>query len=276
MNRQGKPSEGAEVITSRHNAVVREARAARDGKTQDLIFIEGLRLCEEAARCGLDIRAVLFTEKFLSDERASRLINALSATAERVLKVSDELIEHLSDTRNSQGVITLARRPATTRASLESLQMKTPLVVIMHRVNNPANAGAMLRVAEAAGATSIITTRHTTDLFSPKALRGAMGSSFRLPVWTGAEYEEALRWCAERGIKTVSTHLDARHTHTEIDWTVPRAVVVGPEAAGLNESEALAASESIRIPMRPPVESLNVAVALALVIYEAARQRGSF
>ncbi|HYY41607.1 MAG TPA: RNA methyltransferase, partial [Pyrinomonadaceae bacterium] len=152
---------------------------------------------------------------------------------------------------------------------------ETPLVVIMHRINNPANAGAMLRVAEAAGATGVIATAGTVDLFSPKSLRGAMGSAFRLPLWPGAQLDEALNWCAARGIVTVATDLRAELTHTEFDWTRPHALVMGAEAHGLAPQESAAAATHLRIPMRPPVESLNVATALAVVLYEAARQRAA-
>ncbi|HEV2708427.1 MAG TPA: TrmH family RNA methyltransferase, partial [Pyrinomonadaceae bacterium] len=90
---------------------------------------------------------------------------------------------------------------------------------------------------------------------------------------TGPTLEEALGWCAGKGIRTVATAAAATSLHTEIDWTTPRAVVVGPEAGGLTEEEVRAAGECVRIPMRAPVESLNVAAALAVVLYEAARQR---
>ena len=100
-----------------------------------------------------------------------------------------------------------------------------------------------------------------------------MGSAFRLPLWTGAELGEVLAWCAARGVVSVATSAAAARTHTELDWTQPRAVVLGPEAGGLSEEEARAAGEIVRIPMRPPVESLNVAVALGVILYEAARQR---
>jgi TrmH family RNA methyltransferase len=96
----------------------------------------------------------------------------------------------------------------------------------------------------------------------------------RLPLWTGPTFEEALGWCAARGIRTVAASAsETASTHTEIDWTMPRAVVVGPEAGGLTSKEAHAAFERICIPMREPVESLNVATALAVILYEAARQR---
>jgi TrmH family RNA methyltransferase len=143
----------------------------------------------------------------------------------------------------------------------------------MHRINNPSNAGAVLRTAEAAGACGAILTEGTTDIFSPKALRGAMGSSFRLPLWTNAPFQEALAWCKEQGINTICADLRAGRAHTEIDWTQPSALVVGAESTGLTTEEMGDTVEAVRIPMHAPVESLNVAVAAAIALYEAARQR---
>ena len=264
------------TITSRQNTLVKLARQAREGKSRDLIFAEGLRLCEEVARVGLEVQALLYTEDFVREPRAADLVRALSAKALKVAAVSRDVIEHLSDTKTPQGVVALASRPAADLRAFESSAVSIPLVVVLHRVGNPSNAGAMLRVAEAAGATGVISTRQTADLFSPKALRGAMGSTLRLPLWTGASFDEALAWCEARGIQTLSTSLDAPRAHTEVDWTRPSAVLFGSEAAGLGGSESRAADTSIRIPMRAPVESLNVATALAVVLYEAARQRGFF
>jgi tRNA G18 (ribose-2'-O)-methylase SpoU len=100
-----------------------------------------------------------------------------------------------------------------------------------------------------------------------------MGSAFRLPVWAGPTLEEVLGWCAERGVRAVATAAGAPGRHTDLDWTLPRAVILGPEAGGLSEEEVRRADDSVRIPMRAPVESLNVATALAVLLYEAARQR---
>ena len=214
-----------EIITSRKNSLVRRAVAAREGRERGLVFVEGVRLCEEAARAALDIEAVIYAPALESDERAARLLNQLPGRAARALAADPTVLEFVSDTKTSQGVIVLARRPRTGPESLEGGDT-APLVVIMHGVNNPSNAGAMLRVAEAAGATAAVATAASAGL-----------------------------------------------THTELDWTTPRAVLVGPEAGGLSEEEVSAAAEAVRIPMRPPVESLNVAVALGVVLYEAARQR---
>jgi TrmH family RNA methyltransferase len=261
------------VVTSRGNAAVRRARAVRDGRERDFIFVEGVRLCEEAAGAALDIETVFHTEALEEDERGARLLASLAEGGGRLVPVTADVLDSVSDTKTAQGVVALARRP---RASLEAFEplAGVPLVVVLHRVGNPSNAGAMLRVAEAAGATGVIAMRGTTDLFSPKSLRGSMGSAFRLPLWAGAEFGEALRWCAVRGVATVATSADSERAHTEVDWTRARAVVVGPEASGLAPEELAAADERVRVPMRAAVESLNAAVALGVVLYEAARQRG--
>jgi TrmH family RNA methyltransferase len=262
------------MITSRQNPLVRHARAVGKGASKDSLFIEGLRLCEEAARARLDCREVFYTEKFAADARGARLLDSLRELKARFTPVSEPILASLGDTKTPQGVVLLARRFATDRAEFEKSVHSNPLIVVLNRINNPANAGAMLRVAEAAGATGVVATNGTTDLLSPRALRGAMGSSFRLPLWTNADFSEVVSWCAERGISTVSADLSATHTHTALDWTGAHAVLMGEEAAGLDESETRAAARRIRIPMRTPVESLNVAVALAVILYEAARQRG--
>ena len=262
-----------EAITSRKNPLVQRARAARDGRESGLVFAEGVRLCEEALRAGVGLELVLYTRSLAEDARGTELLENLRDACPAVYLVGEDVLDSVSDTKTPQGVVALARRPRTGREIVERAE-SVPLVVIIHRANNPSNAGAMLRVAEAAGATAVVLTKGSTDPLSAKALRGSMGSAFRLPLWTGPTLEEALAWCAERGIRTVATAASAESTHTELDWTLPRAVVVGPEAGGLTDVEARGADEGVRIPMREPVESLNVAVALAVVLYEAARQRG--
>ncbi|HEV2708498.1 MAG TPA: RNA methyltransferase [Pyrinomonadaceae bacterium] len=263
-----------EVITSSQNALVKRARAVRDGRQRDSILVEGVRLCEEALRAGLSFEAVLTTEAAVGDARTSALLAALEAKGAPVSLVSATLLDAVSDTKTPQGIVALARRPQTQGRALPSDGKSAPLVVVLHRLNNPSNAGALLRAAEAAGATGAIATEGTADIFSPKALRGAMGSTFRLPLWTGATFAEVVEWCAARGVETVATDADATRLHTELDWTLPRAVIVGTEGGGLSAEETAAADVCVKIPMREPVESLNAAVALAVVLYEAARQRG--
>ena len=262
-----------ETITSRKNPLVQRARAARDGRERGLVFAEGVRLCEEALRAGVGLELVLHTRDLSADERGRRLLQSLRDDCPAVHPVAEDVLDSVSDTKTPQGVVALARRPETGREVVESVT-GVPLVVIIHRANNPSNAGAMLRVAEAAGASAVIMTKGSTDPLSAKSLRGSMGSAFRLALWTGPTLEEALEWCNERGVRTYATAAGAASAHTEVDWTRPSAVVMGPEAGGLSPEEARAADAAVSIPMREPVESLNVAVALAVVLYEAARQRG--
>ena len=260
-------------ITARDNSLLRHARAVRDGKIDDTIFVEGLRLCEEAFRSGLTIEAVIYSDEIAQKDHAARLIEQLGGLSQRLASVSETLLESISYTRTPQGIVALAARPKIDEAEFKARQASSPLLVVMHGINNPVNVGAILRTAEAAGVTGAIATANTADAFSPKALRGAMGSTFRLPIWEGAGYAEVLAWCAGEGINTVGTDAQGAKVFNEIDWRKSCAVIVGPESEGLTSDEMAALNESIRIPMQGNVESLNVAVATGILLYEAARQR---
>lgn len=260
-------------ITSRDNSLLRRARAVRDGKLPELIFVEGLRLCEEALRSKLSIDALIYSEELERKDRAARVIEELSKISGKAAAVSENLLASISYTRTPQGIIALASRPASDEAGFAAAQSGTPLLVVMHSINNPVNVGAILRTAEAAGVTGAIATANTADPFSPKALRGAMGSAFRLPVWTGASYADVLAWCAGRKIHTVSADAEGPKLFTEVDWRQSCALIVGPESDGLSAEDIAATDEACRIPMQSEVESLNVAVATGILFYEAARQR---
>lgn len=260
-------------ITSRDNSLLRHARAVRDGKIDGTIFVEGLRLCEEALRSGLSLEAVIYSEELAQKDRAARLIAQLGKVSQRLASVNETLLESISYTKTPQGIIALAARPKIDEEEFKARQAGSPLLVVMHGINNPVNVGAILRTAEAAGVTGAIATAHTADAFSPRALRGAMGSAFRLPIWAGAGYAEVVTWCASRGINTVGTDAEGAKVFSEINWRESIALIMGPESEGLSPEELAVVNESIRIPMQGDVESLNVAVATGILLYEAARQR---
>jgi RNA methyltransferase, TrmH family len=261
------------IITSRDSSLLRRARAVRDGQITELIFVEGLRLCEELLSSRLNIEAVIYSEEIAQKERAAKVLAELSKICDRLASVSEKLLATTSYTKTPQGLIALAARPTSGQARLSVSDDAPVLLVVMHGINNPVNVGAIVRSAEAAGVTGVITTEHTADPFSPKALRGAMGSAFRLPFWMGAKYLDMLAWCSGHGIETVCADVEAATLYTDIDWRRSRALVVGPEATGLTPDEVAAARRAVKIPMQGDVESLNVAVAAAIVLYEAARQR---
>lgn len=257
-------------ITSRDNSLLRQARLVRDGKNVELIFIEGLRLAEEALRSGLKIEASIYSEELAEKERAAPIIAQLDKAATRHASVSEKLLESISYTKTPQGIVLLAHRPVN---RFDKLENRDALIVVLHQLNNPVNVGAILRTAEAAGVAGVITTKHTSDPFSPKALRGAMGSAFRLPMWMEADYTEVIDWCRKEKIRTVCTAVTADRAYTEVDWSSATALILGPESTGLTQTEISGANETVRIPMQGDVESLNVSVAAGILLFEAARQR---
>jgi TrmH family RNA methyltransferase len=260
-------------IVSRENSLLRQARAVRDGKIEELIYIEGLRLCEEAHRSNLEIEAVIASEELLRKERAAAAIEELSRVSKRVASVSEKLLESISYTKTPQGIVVLAQRPESSEQRLAASLSANSLLVVLHQINNPVNVGAILRTAEAAGATGVMTTTNTSDPFSPKSLRGAMGSAFRLPIWSGVSFEEVIAWCRKRGLASICADGEATTAYTEIDWTKPSALILGPESTGFTAEELDSAEHRVRIPMKGDAESLNVSVAGGILLFEAARQR---
>jgi TrmH family RNA methyltransferase len=185
--------------------------------------------------------------------------------------MAEALVASLSDARTPQGLVALAERP---QPAVERIFAGTPLVLVADAVQDPGNLGALLRSAEAAGATGALLTTGCADPFSWKALRGSMGSAFRLPLATGLALEAALERLAARGVVVYATAADGEKRYDEADLRGPVAVVVGSEGRGLAPATQRQASARLRVPLAAPVESLNVAVAAALVLFEAARQRG--
>lgn len=264
---------GIKEISSRDNERLREARRVRDAKQLDKIFVEGVRLVAEAVRSEVRIDCLFVTKEGLT--RAADLID-LAGTRD-VYQLSDSAFQSISDTVTSQGVALLAERPTTSQVSLEQrLKIATiPLVVFLYQINNPSNLGAVIRTVEAAGAAGVIVSTRSADAFSAKAVRAAMGSSFRLPIWTDVDFGDALEWAERNRLGTVAADITATKSYSQIDWKAPRMVVIGSEAHGLPETESRKVGDLISIPMEENVESLNLAVACGVMLFEARRQNTS-
>jgi RNA methyltransferase, TrmH family len=247
------------MITSKENSRVKHAKLVREGRVRDEIFVEGLRLCEEVLKAKIDVVDVLFTTDIIETERGNSLLASFNVASE----VSDKLFATISDTKNPQGICIIAKRPKT------GLSTENNLVVVLHQLNNPSNVGAILRTCEAVGVSGVILTKGTADAFSAKTLRGSMGASLRLPLLEKVDFEEVIEFCRGQNLKTVCADIRAEKSYTEIDWTIPHTLIVGSEANGLTEHERNMCNESLKIPMCEPVESLNVAVACGIVLFEA-------
>lgn len=261
-------------ITSRENQKLKLARKIRDGRQDNFIFIEGLRLAEEALSSNLDISEIFVSESFSKMERGQDFLRKNQISG--LFEVSEQIFNSLSDTKHSQGIILISNKPETGKSVIENYlqndKRRFPLIVLLHQINNPSNLGAILRSCEAAGISGVILTKDSTDVFSPKALRGAMGASFRLPVWTGADYFEALLWAKQGNLISVCADINSEKSYTKIDWQSPRLLIFGSEAHGLSSKEREKVDESLIIPMEKPVESLNLAVACSIILFEAKRQ----
>lgn len=248
------------VITSRDNAKLKLARAVRDGREAGLVFVEGVRLVNEAVRSDVEI-----TQIFVSTDHD--LQRRFSESVELHF-VEPKIFRSIADTENPQGLIALVRRPVHVLETIER-----GLVVMLHRINNPSNLGAVVRTAEAAGVTGLITTTGSADVFSPKALRASMGSAFRLPIVERIHFDDAMAWARERGLVSTAADISGQVRYSDLDWTVPRLIVFGSEAHGLDDGELSLINEKILIPMENEVESLNLAVSSGIILFEAKRQR---
>jgi len=263
-------TDAAGPIRSRSNPLFRRFRTLKDKGADELCLIEGPRLLEEALASGIGLVEVAAAPRVEASERGARLLAALHARGTPVHRMAEGLVASLSEAEASQGLLALARRPSFDEAAL---YRATPLVVVAVGVQDPGNLGGLLRTAEAAGATGAYLTAGTADPFSWKAVRGSMGSAFRLPHVRGLTAEEALGRLRGHGLLVLATAADAEVAYDRADLRRPFALLLGSEAAGLPDELVRGADQRLAIPMRGPVESLNVGVAAGILLFEAARQR---
>jgi len=256
-------------ITSRRNPLVARFRDAAERGSNGLMLLDGAHLLSEALDAGVEV-----TDVAIANGAAERPeLSALRRRVPHAVLASDIVIAAMSPARSPSGVVALARRPVEGTSGMFS--RGTPLVVIAADVQDPGNFGALLRSAEAGGATGVIATESGADPFGWKALRGAMGSAFRLPVARVSDGAAAVALARSHGLRVAAAIGRGGTPMSDADLTGPLALVVGGEGSGLLEALVTAADARITIPMTPPVESLNVSVAAALLVFEARRQRAS-
>ena len=262
----------SETLRSRANPLYKRLRTLRDkGAASGLCLIEGPKLAQEAIGAGLTLVEAVASPRAEAAPAGARALAALRDHGVPVRRMAAELVASLSEAETSQGLLALAKRPTF---ELEQVLRGTPLVLVIDGVQNPGNLGAMLRSAEAAGATGALLTAGSADPLSWKALRGSMGSAFRLPHVAGLALDAVLGMLDARGVRVLATASDGERRYDEADLRGPVAIVVGREGSGLAPAVKQRAAARLRIPLAAPVESLNVGVATALVLFEAARQRG--
>ena len=235
--------------------------------------MEGLRLCEEAADSSWPIELVLFTASFEQKPRGRRLLNQLQKRNAELTSVKSQVLEKLSDAVTAQGIICVAK---TKSLPLRDLWEKKPRVVVaLHGIGDPGNVGTLIRTAEAFGTGGVILSGDTVELYNPKVVRSTMGSLFHLPVFVDVDLKQAIPQLKRRRFKIFGT--DVRSGRKIERFSRPRKVclLIGSEAEGLGQELLGLCDDVIRIATYGKAESLNVAVAGGILLYELTRQRMS-
>ena len=260
-----------EHISSRQNPLAKRIRELSRGRGEDNeVLLEGPHLLDEACRSGLEVPLAAFASDAIDGRLADTAARA-AAHGTRLVTMPPALIEGISPVAKSAGVLAIAR---LRHSKMDEVVRGAPaLLLVLDGVQDPGNVGAIIRTAEACGATGVIAGPGTADPFGWKAIRGAMGSTFRLPIVSVASVSAAVQDLRVRGIRIHATvpRDGTSLPHARLDGDV--AILLGGEGAGLAPELLALADERLTIEMRPPVESLNVAVTAALILYEASRQR---
>ncbi len=262
----------APTITSPQNPRVKQVVRLRDRRHREregLLLVEGSEELSLALAGGARLQALFFCPGWLNADQAALLEQAKAASAE-VFEVSGTVFEKMAYRENPDGW--LAVLPAVRRGLDDLPSAELPLLLIAESIEKPGNLGALLRSADAAGVTGVIVCDPATDLNNPNVVRSSRGTLFTVPV-AEATAAEAFAWLRARGIPVVAATPQASQAYTAADLTGPVAIAVGAEHAGLSEAWLAQASVQVRIPMLGQVNSLNVATAAALLLYEAVRQR---
>jgi TrmH family RNA methyltransferase len=261
-----------EVITSAANPLLKDVRRAlsRGGLTADGATVaETFHLLEEALRSGREVPVVLAAESM--EAAVEKVVRHHDDV--RVLVVADRIFTRLASTESSQGVIALVKPPAW---ALDQLFADCPLVVVLDGLQDPGNAGSIVRAAEAFGATGVLFVKGSVSPFNAKTLRGSAGSLFRLPFIIGPDALGVRRYLERFKVDVYAT-VPAAAANTQspgdADLRRPCALIIGNEARGVSET-LRAGATGLSIPTGP-VESLNAAMACGILLYEAWRQRSA-
>jgi len=262
------------AITSVQNPRVRAAVRLRDRRARDesgLTIVDGGREVLRALAAGVVPEEAFVCRELVRTDDARAAVAAVSAVGAPTWEVSPAVLERVAFGDRSEGVVAIVRIPSTALADLRP--GPEPLIAVLEGVEKPGNLGAILRSADGAGADAVIAADPRTDLYNPNAIRASLGTIFALGV-AAASTAESVAWLRGRGIRIVAARVDAARLHTDVDLTGPVAVVVGSEAHGLTAAWLAPDVEAVRLPMLGVADSLNVAAAAAILLYEARRQRG--
>lgn len=257
------------MITSLQNPLVKQMRKLQRAKArqeQGLFLLEGTHLLQEACAVGHSLETVCYTPDWQAAH--PELEQRLGQLAQRVETVSLEVVQAIATTVNPDGIVATAQRSVRSAAA-----RPVQVGVALERLQDPGNLGAIIRTAAAVGADGLWLSQDSVELDNPKVLRASAGQWFRLPMQTSPDLKADLQKLQSQGIQVIATSPTADLTYWQADFTRPSLVLLGNEGAGLSSDLLNLADCTVQIPLAPAVESLNVSIAAALILYEVRRQQ---
>lgn len=236
--------------------------------------VEGIHLVEEAMSAAeFGILSALFSKKAAKTHEGQALLKRLAKSGIELLEVSEPVMKEISDVEEPQGIIAIVN---CGDATIDDLTHDlNPLIVVCAGIQDPGNLGGIIRSSDAMGCTGILTGSGTVDIYNSKTVRASMGSIFHLPIVEFPDVAVGMRRLKEKGVKLVATTLDAEVVLEDEDMSKAVGIVLGGEGAGLPDAVKKLCDRAVKIPMKGKAESLNVAAAGAMILYEAMRQRSS-
>lgn len=253
-------------ILSKDNKLIKGAQKLKQKKyreEENRFIIEGIRFVEEGIMAG-DIEHIFYSQKLLEAKGSERILNKHSSIHE----VSDAVLKELCDTENPQGVAAVVNK-----RFWNIVDIKNNFIVIADGVQDPGNMGTIIRTCDAAGLGAVIVIKGSVDIYNSKTLRSTMGSIFHIPVIVYDDFKNIAEELSSDGYNIYGASLDTESYIYDCNFRDKTAVVIGNEANGIPEEHLKFCTHRIKIPMAGTAESLNAAVAGAVIIYEGVRQR---
>lgn len=260
------------MITSTGNQKVKEIiqlqKKSRARNQAGVFLVEGVRMIQEVPKDRLE--KLYVSEGFYQKHRVELEAEGFTERTGMEL-VSDHVFVAMSDTKTPQGVLGIVRRAEYTAEML--MGQAAPFLMVLDNLQDPGNLGTIFRTAEAAGVTGIVMSRDCVDIYNPKTIRSTMGAIYRMPFLIADDLPETIGQLKEKKIGVYAAHLDGKNTYDQENYAGGCAFLIGNEGNGLRQEVADCADTWIRIPMAGQVESLNAAVASAVLMFEVSRQR---
>ena len=261
-------------ISSLQNSLIKKLlllKEKKKGRNKSGLFVlEGLREFQMALKGNYHIQTIFFNADIFSEDKLDDLLKGMPANPE-LINVSKEVYQRIAYREKTEGILAIAK---TKTHPLEQLQFKSsnPLILVAEAPEKPGNIGALLRSADAAALDAVIIANPRGDLYNPNVIRSSVGCVFTVPVALGSN-SEVIKFLKNKGIRLIASSLEASTPYTQVDYTTASALIVGTESTGLTDEWVKQSDLRVVIPMEGEIDSMNVSVSAAILIFEAKRQR---